>query len=83
MKRAAWAAAAHGGAADEEAIVAELVRRTPRRGMRKRLAHELGLSTAQLSGVISRRIPVSRRLAERLGYQLVAVKAERRFERVG
>jgi len=61
----------------EELVIAELRRRAPRRGMRKQLAHELGTSEPTLAGIATGNRGVSPRIAEGLGFRLVA-----RWERV-
>ncbi|HEY1605604.1 MAG TPA: helix-turn-helix transcriptional regulator [Allosphingosinicella sp.] len=56
-------------------LAAEVRARAPRRGMRKRLAHELGISQPTLSNILAgRRAPPARVLAK-LGFRL-------RFERI-
>lgn len=55
----------------------ELHQRTRRRGMAKRVAHELGITTATLSRIANGRLAPSEHVAEALGFRRVV-----RFERV-
>lgn len=61
----------------EEQVVDELRRRAPKRGMRKSLAHDIGVSEPTLAGVATGHRPVSQRLGEALGFRLVS-----RWERI-
>ena len=59
----------------EQEMLAELRRRTPRRGDRKRLAHQIGVPESVLSMVLNRKRPITDRIALALGYR-------RTFERI-
>ena len=60
----------------EEAIIAELRRRTPKRGMRKAVAHELGVTTVEVTEVLNGNRPVPPRMAAALGHKLAWVPIE-------
>jgi transcriptional regulator with XRE-family HTH domain len=55
----------------DELVIQELRRRTPRRGMRKRIAFETGVSECHISAVLLGKTPPSLQLARGLGFRLV------------
>lgn len=55
----------------EEEVVAELRRRTPGRGTRKRVAHELDVSENTIGRVLAGKVPPSLKIAQGLGFRLV------------
>jgi putative DNA primase/helicase len=55
----------------DELVIQELQRRTPRRGMRKRIAFETGVSESHISAVLLGKTPPSLQLARGLGFRLV------------
>lgn len=61
-------------------VIAEIRRRTPRRGMRKRLAQDLDVNEGNLSRYVRGVVPVPRRIAEKLGFRIAYVRADPREE---
>lgn len=56
----------------EDAVIDVLRQRAPQRGMRKRLAHEIGVSEPTIAGVVTGHRPVSVKVGEALGFRLVS-----------
>jgi plasmid maintenance system antidote protein VapI len=54
----------------QEDVIDEMRRRAPRRGMRKGLAMDLGISEPALCGMIGGRRPISAEVAARLGFRI-------------
>lgn len=55
----------------EEAVVDELRRRTPARGMRKAVAQDCGVSENTIGRVLAGKVSPSLKLAQGLGFRLV------------
>lgn len=60
----------------ERQVMAELGRRTALRGSRKRVAHQIGVSEAALSMVLSGKRKPGERIAEGLGFRREWVRVE-------
>lgn len=58
-----------------EEVAAEVRARAPRRGMRKGLAHDLGISQPTLANILAGRRPPPARVLAKLGFRI-------RFERI-
>lgn len=60
----------------EQRVLAEIDRRAPKRGMRKSLAQDAGISESFLSLIASGNRPMTPRLADELGFTLAWVRME-------
>lgn len=60
----------------EQAVRVELCRRAPRRGMRKALALDAGVSQSLISQIATGKRPMTPSLAEELGFKLAWVRDE-------
>lgn len=57
-------------------VVAEIRRRTPRRGMLCRLADELGEDPGNMTRYLNLQRPVPQRVAEQLGFRIAYVRID-------
>jgi len=71
MRRPPLARIAH-----EDDVIAEVITRTPARGMRKALAIDACISDSHLSKIVHGVKPVTPRLAQLLGFQLTWVRTK-------